>query len=55
MKHYKPKSSLRTKNDRIRLGQFSLAGLEELYETTQRNRDKSKIRTRILALKKKNK
>jgi hypothetical protein len=44
------KSSLKTKNDKIRLGTLSLAGLKKLEETSQRKKDKSKIRTRITLL-----
>lgn len=46
----KKNNSLKTKNDRTKLGPLSLTQLTELKEKSARNRDKSKIQTRINVL-----
>ena len=43
----KKRNSLKTKTDKIKLGPLGMAQLIELKEKSSRNRDKSKIQTRI--------
>ena len=46
----KKRNSLKTKTDKIKLGPLGMAQLIELKEKSSRNRDKSKIQTRINVL-----
>jgi len=43
----KKRNSLKTKNDRTKLGPLNMNQLIELKEKASRNKDKSKIQTRI--------
>jgi hypothetical protein len=43
----KARNSLKTKNDKTKLGPLNMNQLIELKEKTSRNKDKSKIQTRI--------